>query len=1543
MVFPKIINVISYLEQCKRITINAAFYLLVCMTLTMAEDKNKLVSSTSHTGAFTSPTLTSESTTQVYSLPSFSTLSEQTSGTSHTDIFTQTTSQTVEKITISEINFTSAFSVPSDTISTGSFSSKEASSTLQTLSIKEEFSTLTSESTTQVYSLPSFSTLNERTSERSQTGVFTSSTSQTVEKITISEINFTSAFSIPSDVISTDSFSSNEASSTLLTTKINVERSTLASESTTQVYSLPSFSTLSEQTSGTSDIFTQTTSQTVEKITISEINFTSAFSVPSDTIFTGSFSSNNASSTLQTSSINVEWSRLTSESTTQVYSLPSFSTLNEQTSVTSHTGVFTPLTSKTVEKITISDINFTPIFSIPSETISTGSFSSNEASSNLLTSKINVERSTLTSESTTQVYSLPSFSTLSVQTSETSQTGIFSPSTSQAVEKITISEISFAPTFSVPSDTISTGSFSSKKDSSTLQTLNIKEEWSTLTSKSTTQVYSLPSFSTISERTSETSLTGVVTSSTSQTVEKITSSEINFKSAFSIQSDVISTDSFSSNETSSTLQTSSINVERSTLTSESTAKVYSLPSFSTISERTSETSQTDVFTSSTSQTVEKITSSEINFTSIPSDVISTDSFSSKEASSTLQTFSIKEKWSTLTSESTTQVYSLPSFSTLNEQTLGTSHTGVFTPLTSETVQKTTISEISFAPTFSVPSDTISTGSFSSNEPSSTLQTSSINVERSTLTSESTTHIYILPSFSTISERTSETSQNGVFTLSTSQTVEKITSSEIMFTSIPSDVISTDSFLSKEASSTLQTLSIKEKWSTLTSESTTQVYSLPSFSTLIEQTSGTSHTGIFTPSTSETVEKITISEINFTPTFSIPSDTISTGSFSSNKASSTLQTSSINEERSTLTSESTTQVYSLPSFSTLSVQTSETSQTGVLSPSTSQAVEKITISEISFAPTFSVPSDTISTGSFSSNETSSLLQTSSINVERSTLTSESTAKVYSLPSFSTLSVQTSERSQTGVFTSSTSQTVEKITSSEINFTSAFSIPSDVISTNSFSSKEASSTLQTLSIKEKWSTLTSESTTQVYSLPSFSTLNEQTSGTSHTGVFTPLTSETVQKITISEISFAPTFSVPSDTISTGSFLSNETSSTLQTSSINEEWSTLTSESTTQVYSLPSFSTLSEQTSGTSHTGIFTPSTSETVKKITIIEVSFTPAFSIHSFTISTGYFSSNEASSTLQVSNLSKVSSTLSSKLATQVYSSPSFVFCEESSSTFLLSLKSSISLSSVLSKTIPPSREIKFIFKIVFTNKFNDNLKNPSSEEYKNLYKVFLDHCFSIFHLIPGFVKVIITGFEKGSIVVNSLIVFDKNEVKRSNAEVSGEIMNRFMKSMRQSNDSINGYNVDINKIKVDLENVSPSLASWIIVLVVALVILFALVTVIFFQKRKIREFKDRIYVTEHFSAGSFYPDNKSNFEMLHVHKEMNKETNYELLHVQKEIHKETKTDNEVTKNGKEHAPITNTLFYGDIESGNVENSCNIETSNGHLSEKYNNLAYISDD
>lgn len=317
-----------------------------------------------------------------------------------------------------------------------------------------------------------------------------------------------------------------------------------------------------------------------------------------------------------------------------------------------------------------------------------------------------------------------------------------------------------------------------------------------------------------------------------------------------------------------------------------------------------------------------------------------------------------------------------------------------------------------------------------------------------------------------------------------------------------------------------------------------------------------------------------------------------------------------------------------------------------------------------------------------------------------------------------------------------------------------------------------------------------------------------------------------------------------------------------------------------------------------------------------------------------------STTLDSLSSSEFSSPVKTLSLSLYYLSSIYTLGEGKSST-LTNSQSLISLSSVsfFSKTIPSSRELKFSFKIVFTNKFDDSLKNPSSEEYKYLYKVIEEHCFSIFYIIPGFVKVIITGFEKGSIIANSLIVFDKNEVKRSDAEVSGEIMNRFMQSMRSSNDSIKGYSVDIDKIKVELDKKLPRLESWIIVLIVALVLLCALVIVIFLQKRKIRDYKDRIYVTEHFSAGSFYPDSKSNFEMLPVHKEVNKETNYDLLHV----HKETKADNEVIKNGKEHAVIPNTLFYGDIESGNVENNTKTETSNGHLSEKFQNLAYLSDD
>ena len=215
--------------------------------------------------------------------------------------------------------------------------------------------------------------------------------------------------------------------------------------------------------------------------------------------------------------------------------------------------------------------------------------------------------------------------------------------------------------------------------------------------------------------------------------------------------------------------------------------------------------------------------------------------------------------------------------------------------------------------------------------------------------------------------------------------------------------------------------------------------------------------------------------------------------------------------------------------------------------------------------------------------------------------------------------------------------------------------------------------------------------------------------------------------------------------------------------------------------------------------------------------------------------NSFSETFYIPNLSKTSSIL---MAHSVYSSPfsiqaspGITFHTFSSQTLLVS--SSYSSISVFNTRILASIEIKFDFRMAFKIEFIDSLKNSFSSEYKKLENVVVEQLTKIFRNIEGFNKVVVIGFEKGSVLINCRIIFDKNEVKVSDSVVQAEVINNFMNHLKSSNDTVGGYPVDIKSVKVERTvdvRISSKVSTWIIIMVVALILLLALSVVILLQR-----------------------------------------------------------------------------------------------------------------
>ena len=154
--------------------------------------------------------------------------------------------------------------------------------------------------------------------------------------------------------------------------------------------------------------------------------------------------------------------------------------------------------------------------------------------------------------------------------------------------------------------------------------------------------------------------------------------------------------------------------------------------------------------------------------------------------------------------------------------------------------------------------------------------------------------------------------------------------------------------------------------------------------------------------------------------------------------------------------------------------------------------------------------------------------------------------------------------------------------------------------------------------------------------------------------------------------------------------------------------------------------------------------------------------------------------------------------------------------------------------IPASRNKLLSLEMKLEGDFNNELKNKNSEVYKILeYKMIRNLTF-LMKSFRGFVKVIVNGFEEGSIVVKAQLLFDIDEIKVTDEEIKKDIEIKLIRYLGLLNDTICGYKVDIESFKIDGDVVvlqkSSSFPSWLIVLIVALCVVVPLIIIFIKQK-----------------------------------------------------------------------------------------------------------------
>ena len=154
--------------------------------------------------------------------------------------------------------------------------------------------------------------------------------------------------------------------------------------------------------------------------------------------------------------------------------------------------------------------------------------------------------------------------------------------------------------------------------------------------------------------------------------------------------------------------------------------------------------------------------------------------------------------------------------------------------------------------------------------------------------------------------------------------------------------------------------------------------------------------------------------------------------------------------------------------------------------------------------------------------------------------------------------------------------------------------------------------------------------------------------------------------------------------------------------------------------------------------------------------------------------------------------------------------------------------------IPASRNKLLSLEMKLEEDFKKELKNKSSEEYKTLeYKMIRSLSFFM-ESISGFVKVIINGFEEGSIIVKSQLLFDINEVKVTDEEIKKNIEIKLIRYLGLLNDTIDEYKVDVGSSKINGDLVvipsSNAFPVWAIVLIVTVLIVVPIIFICFRQK-----------------------------------------------------------------------------------------------------------------
>ena len=137
-------------------------------------------------------------------------------------------------------------------------------------------------------------------------------------------------------------------------------------------------------------------------------------------------------------------------------------------------------------------------------------------------------------------------------------------------------------------------------------------------------------------------------------------------------------------------------------------------------------------------------------------------------------------------------------------------------------------------------------------------------------------------------------------------------------------------------------------------------------------------------------------------------------------------------------------------------------------------------------------------------------------------------------------------------------------------------------------------------------------------------------------------------------------------------------------------------------------------------------------------------------------------------------------------------------------------------------EIKFKAKIrLISVSFKEDLKNKSSENFKNLEKAVLEALTSLYQKLKGFVEVVNISFEAGSVITNYEIIIDKKESKTKNAKsIEYSIINITQNKLKSG--KLGSFNVSGSFNITLIESVIPQkkakFPGWAIALMVTVIL-----------------------------------------------------------------------------------------------------------------------------